>query len=136
MASIDATPTRDGSDLYLTLGCLDSQRLGYLWPYDQQPIPANVDEYQVGIWDASNRVWVDLAVKSSVILTEDGMEVYIANRASLREIVRLLKMSASGLPSDQYLNAVAYDSGTDGIDYWSEFDAGGVIDALGYLGCH
>ena len=135
MASLDADPSREGADLYLTLGCLDSLRVGYLWSYDQ-PIPASVDQYKVGIWDESKRVWVGQGVETSVTLTDDGTGVYIANRASLREIVRLLKMSSSGLPADRYLNAIAYDSDTDGVDYWSEFDAAGVADALRYLGCH
>ena len=135
MASLDADPSRSGDDLHLTLGCLDSLPVGYIFPYNQH-IPANVDEYMVGIWDDGRAVWVDHGGERSVILTDDESGAYIVNRALLSEIVGFLKRSSSGLPAGHVLNVILYDSDTDGIDYWSEFDGAGVADALRYLGCH
>ena len=136
-ASLDADPKREGADLYLTLGCLNSQPIGYLWPYSQH-VPANLDEYRVGIWDRSKGVWVDPGVETSITITDDAMGIYITNRVALREIVRLLKTSSVGLPTNRYLNAIVYESSTEGADFYffSEFDAAGVADALRYLGCH
>ena len=135
MATLDADPSTTGNDLYLTLGCLDSIPVGYISPYSSD-IPANVDQYRVGIWDGETGIWVDQGINSSLTLTDDGGGVYIANRASLREIVRLLQRSSSGLPGEQYLSTIMYGSSTDEIDYWSGFDAAGVADVLRYLGCH
>ena len=137
MASLDADPNREGADLYLTLGCLNSQPIGYLWPYSLH-VPANLDEYMVGIWDRSKGVWVGPVVETSLTLNEDGTGIYITNRVTLREIVRLLKMSSVGLPTNQYLNAILYESSTEDPAFYflSEFDAAGVTDALRYLGCH
>ena len=136
MATLDADPSRDGDDLDLTLGCIDSTPVGYLSPYSQH-VSANVDVYRVGILDESKGVWLDQAVEGSVILTDEVNAVYITNRASMRGIVRLLKMSSSGLPAGQYLTAIVYESNADGgVDYWAEFDAAGAADALRYLGCH
>ena len=137
MASLDADPNREGADLYLTLGCLNSQPIGYLWPYSLH-VPANLDEYMVGIWDRSKGDWVGPVVETSLTLADGETGIYITNRVTLREIVRLLKMSSAGLPTTQDLNAIVYDSSTevDEFYFWSEFDAAGVADALHYLGCH
>ena len=135
MASLDADPSKEGDDLSLTLGCLNSLPVGYILPYNLH-IPANVDAYMVGIWDVVRAVWVDRGRERSVTLTDDGSGAYISNRAVLREIVGFLKKSSSGLPADHGLSVILFDSDTDGVDYWSEFDAAGVADALRYLGCH
>ena len=135
MATLDADPSTAGNDLYLTLGCLESVPVGYIFPYSSE-IPANVDQYRVGIWDGEQAIWVDQGIKSSVLLTDDGSGVYITNRASLREIVRLLKRSSSGLPVEQYLSTIIYNSSTDDVDCWSGFDAAGVADVLRYLDCY
>ena len=137
IATLDSNPTRMDSALYLTLGCFDSILVGYISSYDLQ-IPANADRYMVGIWDAMKGEWTDEGIDLPIIRTDDGVSVYITNRPALREIVRLLKTSSSGLPSEQYLSAGVYDSGpgTPDVDLWSGFDSAGVEDALSYLGCH
>ena len=134
MASLDADPSSLGNDLYLTLACVDSVPVGYINPYDQL-VPANMDRYEVGIWDESGGDWVDLSEEFTVLLTDDGSSVYITNRAYLREIVRLLERASSGLPADQYFSVILYDSSATDVGYWSDFDSAGVDDALGYLGC-
>ena len=135
MASLDADPNLEGADLYITLGCLGPLPVGYLVLYDRN-ISLSIDEYKVGIADDVKRDWVDHGVTTAANLTDDNQGVYISNRASLREIVRLLKLSASGLPEGQQVTALVYESGADGVDYWAEFNAAGVADALRYLSCH
>ena len=136
MATLDADPSRIGNDLYLVLGCLDSTPVGYIYPYDSQ-FPANKDNYKLGIWDELNGVWVDEGISAAMTFTDDEGGVYISNRAYLREIVSLLKRASSGLPEEQYLSAILYDSNTEGTaDYWSGFNTAGIADTLRYLGCH
>ena len=137
VATLDSNPTRMDSALYLTLGCLNSMPYGYITTYDLQ-LPANADRYMVGIWDAMKGEWTDEEIDLPLDRTDDGLSVYITNRPTLREIVRLLKIASSGLPSEQYLSAGVYDSGpgTPDVDVWSGFDSAGVEDALSYLGCH
>ena len=137
IASLDSDPTRMDSALYLTLACYDSMLVGYISTYDSQ-IPANADRYMVGIWDEMKGEWTDEGIDLPVVRTDDGFSVYITNRPALREIVRLLRISSSGLPSEQYMSAGVYDSGPgkSDVELWSAFDAAGVEDALSYLGCH
>ena len=136
IATLDADPSRTGNDLFLVLGCVDSIPVGYIYPYDS-PFPANMDAYKLGIWDGLNGVWVDQGIDATMTFTDDGGGVYISNRAYLREIVRLLKRASSGLPEEQYLSVILYDSNTAGTaDYWSGFNTAGVADTLRYLGCH
>ena len=137
VATLDSNPTRMDSALYLTLGCFNSIPVGYISTYDLQ-IPANADRYMVGIWDEMKVEWTDEGIDLPLVRTDDGFSVYITNRPALREIVRLLKISSSGLPSEQYLTAGVYDSGpgTPDVVLWAAFDAAGVEDALSYLGCH
>ena len=135
MASLDADPSRSGDDLSLTLGCLDSLPVGYIFPYNLH-IPANLDAYMVGIWDGVRTIWVDGGHERSVTLTDDEGGAYITNRAVMSEIVGFLEKSSSGLPTCHVLNVILYDSDTDGFDYWSGFDSAGVVEALRYLGCH
>ena len=137
VATLDSNPTRMDNALYLTLGCVNSMPYGYITAYDLQ-LPANADRYMVGIWDAMKGEWTDEGIDLPLDRTDDGLSVYITNRPTLREIVRLLKIASSGLPSEQYLSAGVYDSGpgTPDVDLWSGFDSAGVEDALSYLGCH
>ena len=137
VATLDSNPTRMDNALYLTLGCVNSMPYGYITAYDLQ-LPANADRYMVGIWDAMKGEWTDEGIDLPLDRTDDGRSVYITNRPTLREIVRLLKIASSGLPSEQYLSAGVYDSGpgTPDVDVWSGFDSAGVEDALSYLGCH
>ena len=135
MAILDADPESIQADLSLTLGCANDTSIGYIIPYTFV-VPAEVDTYTVGIWDYTAGTWVDDLVDYPVILTDDGVGVFITNRAVLRRIVTLLEQAASGLPEGQRLVAGMWESSADNDGLWSDFEPAGWRDASRYLGCH
>ena len=137
-ATLDADPDAWASDMSLTLGCLLSSRLIYLFPYSLS-VASEVDTYVVGMWNDSTETWKDGEVHFyyNPVLTDDGSAIFIVNNAQIRQILDILRTADRNQNPKHAMNVGMYDStDEDGVEFWSEFDPAGLQDALEYLDCY
>ncbi len=137
VATLDATPSSEGADLFFSLACLESTQVAYLASYSFE-IPQYVSQYGFGIWDVANDTYLENHEHFyySPTITDDGSSIYIFNAAELRQIINTMVYAAEGLEPDQYLIAGMWESENHpNPTLWSEFNAAGIDDALLYLGC-
>ena len=137
IASLDADPTSDLYDLYLTLVCADGLSWAYLSPYSEV-VPPEVDVYAIGIWDYSTEAWRDGEYYEYLVaVTDDESSVYIQGRAQLRQLVGMIKkVLEEDNPNHLFIVGIVDLTGETGIELWGGFDPTGFEDALDYLVCY
>ena len=125
------------AEIILSLGCIDGLPVAYLSPYSGQ-VPSRVDAYMVGIWDSTEREWLDIHYHSyeDPFVTLDGGAIYICNRVQVRQIVNALRFADDQNPSRLAFNTGMYDLSDDNwLGIWGEYDVSGLDDTLAYLDC-
>ena len=137
IAVLDADPSAWAADLSLSLGCIGSIQAVYLAPYSSV-VPASTDTYVVGIWDDEANSWVDsdLGWYLNPLITDDGVAIYVANQAQVRQIVSILETAAKNRTPGLVLNAGMFDSeNAEATGLWGVFDPTGLDGVLDYLPC-
>ena len=136
VATLDATPGSEYTDLALTLACIGPAQAAYLMPYSSV-LPEHVDQFIIGILNESKGEYLPdhRHTDYNPVLTDDRSSIYIANKAQLRQIMATLTHAAEKPQIDQYLVAGIGTPENENFILLSEFDPAGLHDALQYLGC-
>ncbi len=138
-ATLDATSSIAGRDLFITLACLGPTPVANVTSYSFE-IPEYVNPYvYYGIYDVANEEYVGHFYHSydGPSIADDGSGIYIADAVELRLLINAMTYATEEPDPDHIFVTGIWerDSDKQDLSLWSEFDPAGVDDALLYLGC-
>ena len=91
IATLDSIATSWANDLSLSLGCIGSDKVMYVFPYSFK-VPPSIDTLTVGVWNYKTDAWVEGEPQRyrNPVITDDGASIYIASNAQVRQILGTL----------------------------------------------